>query len=241
MFIFTSNFELAFLPDGEVPSAGSVELTESQYQDLQLGINRGKLLSADSEGKPLLLDCKFYVPSIEGFYDTASDGPKPSDAIRLTEYQYEALREGLLRKKSIRLGEDGLPYLVDHRFYSPSTRGFYDTGVHDQIPSDAILISEDQHKELMEAQSQGKRIVPDKKGFPVAMDPLPPSAADVRAKRDRLISSIAWRYERHARELRSGVTPTDDINALDQYVQKLADIPSQKGFPHKVNWPILED
>lgn len=63
--------------------------------------------------------------------------------------------------------------------------------------------------------------------------------AQVRAERDRLIGEVQWRYERHAREVRLGLEPSDDIKALDAYVQALADVPKQKGFPGKVKWPVL--
>ena len=59
----------------------------------------------------------------------------------------------------------------------------------------------------------------------------------IREKRDQLINLEAWRYERHARESRLGLTPTDDIGELDSYIQALADVPSQPGFPHDIAWP----
>jgi hypothetical protein len=58
-----------------------------------------------------------------------------------------------------------------------------------------------------------------------------------RQTRDLRIKQVAWRYERHARHVRLGQTPVDDINVLDAYVQALADIPQQPGFPWEVVWP----
>lgn len=63
-------------------------------------------------------------------------------------------------------------------------------------------------------------------------------ATDMRAKRDGLIAAVAWRYERHARELRLGLSPTDDLAALDIYVQALADVTKQSSFPSTINWPV---
>lgn len=60
-----------------------------------------------------------------------------------------------------------------------------------------------------------------------------------RKKRDQLITNEVWRYERHARESRLGLTRTDDITELDAYIQALADVPEQSGFPHSINWPTL--
>ena len=62
-------------------------------------------------------------------------------------------------------------------------------------------------------------------------------AREVRAKRDRLIAQEDWRYARYNSEVRQGLPPSDDIKALDAYVQALRDIPTQKGFPWNVEWP----
>lgn len=58
-----------------------------------------------------------------------------------------------------------------------------------------------------------------------------------RQTRDLKIKQVTWRYERHARQVRLSETPTDDIAALDTYVQALADVPQQSGFPWEVVWP----
>lgn len=63
------------------------------------------------------------------------------------------------------------------------------------------------------------------------------SAATIRSNRDALIAATAWRYERYARETRLGLSTTDDIAVLDAYIQKLADLPTQAGFPAAVKWP----
>lgn len=65
-------------------------------------------------------------------------------------------------------------------------------------------------------------------------------SAQKRKERDKLIEKQMWRYERHAREVRLGLTPTDDIAALDTYIQALADVPTQEGFPWEITWPVLE-
>lgn len=67
---------------------------------------------------------------------------------------------------------------------------------------------------------------------------MPPSADDMRARRDSLIAAVAWRYERHAREVRIGLTPTDSLVTLDAYVQSLADLTKQAGFPDSITWPV---
>lgn len=70
-------------------------------------------------------------------------------------------------------------------FYSPSSRGFYDTWVHTeaQIPVDRVEIPASLHAALLEAQSGGKEIVAGPDGVPVAIDPpaVPLTAAIQRA------------------------------------------------------------
>lgn len=70
---------------------------------------------------------------------------------------------------------------------------------------------------------------------------LPPQAPAVRAERDRRIEAIAWRVERYLSETRLGLTPTDDITAIDAYIQALRDVPDQAGFPAAVTWPELAE
>ena len=65
-------------------------------------------------------------------------------------------------------------------------------------------------------------------------------AREVRSKRDRLIAKEDWRYARYNSEIRQGLTPSDNIKALDAYVQALRDISTQEGFPWDVEWPEMD-
>ena len=68
-------------------------------------------------------------------------------------------------------------------FYSKSTGGFYTREIHgDNIPADAVEITAEQHSELIEGQSQDKRIVADENGFPVLVDPPPPTPEQIVAQ-----------------------------------------------------------
>jgi hypothetical protein len=58
-------------------------------------------------------------------------------------------------------------------FYSKSTNGFYATEVHgENIPGDAVEITEEQHAELLAGQAQGKVITGDENGNPVLTESL---------------------------------------------------------------------
>jgi len=85
-------------------------------------------------------------------------------------------------------------------FYSKSTKGFYDSEVHINIPSDAVEITKEAWISLINAQSNGKQIQANKKGFPVAVDPTI-SAEDfakqcklaLRIRLDEI--AIEWGYD----------------------------------------------
>lgn len=61
----------------------------------------------------------------------------------------------------------------------------------------------------------------------------------VRNTRDRLMAEFDWRYLRYDRQVRLNVTPTDDLNAMDLYMQALADITLQTD-PFNIIWPTYD-
>lgn len=72
-------------------------------------------------------------------------------------------------------------------YFSSQTGGFYATEIHgDNIPDDAVEISESQHAALVEGQAQGKIIVPDEKGRPILQDPPPYIPQRVTRRQGRL-------------------------------------------------------
>jgi hypothetical protein len=57
-------------------------------------------------------------------------------------------------------------------FYSKTTGGFYCVEINgDNIPLDAVEISNDDHKRLLDGQSIGKMIASDVNGTPILIDP----------------------------------------------------------------------
>lgn len=66
--------------------------------------------------------------------------------------------------------------------YSKSVDGFFDTAIHRTLPADAVEISRDEHAALLDAQANGKRIVADRNGRPVAQAPAQPPIAERRAE-----------------------------------------------------------
>jgi len=127
-------------------------------------------------------------------------------------------------------------------FYSKTTGGFYADNVHGNpadegsaIPKDAQEIKVDEYNALMVAQVNGKDIVADKNGSPVAKDP--PALSDealayrARNRRAALLRESDWTQVDDA--------PLDNVQkaAWAQYRQALRDITDQASFPATINWP----
>lgn len=69
---------------------------------------------------------------------------------------------------------------------------------------------------------------------------IPPSREEllisIRLERDQRMKDFEWRYERYNRQIRLGIEPTDNIQAMDSYMQSLADITEQEDLINII-WP----
>lgn len=174
---------------------------------------------------------KFFSASTGGFYDTNIHGtrtmmvPDP-DWVRPTK-EIPVVDEG---GKPV-IGDDGeevfeaVPDMdAEHPLVeveNPDCR----------LPADAIQISEELHRSLMEAQARGKVIRPGEGGVPEAVDPPEPTDEELAARmireRDRLLASSDWTQLADA--------PCDKAAWAD-YRRQLRDLPVTEGFPH-INMP----
>ena len=74
-------------------------------------------------------------------------------------------------------------------YFAKSTNGFYVDDVHEphQIPDDAVEITDEQHQELLQGQSNGKQITADDAGNPILIDaiktPVKPLTAEQKLAR----------------------------------------------------------
>lgn len=76
--------------------------------------------------------------------------------------------------------------------YSATTGGFYEPTIHgDNIPSDAVEITEEEHAVLLAGQSAGQRIMPGANGYPVLQDPPAPTLAEAQASAHASIDAEA--------------------------------------------------
>lgn len=62
-----------------------------------------------------------------------------------------------------------------------------------------------------------------------------------RQTRDEKMKEFEWRYTRYFREQRVGRTTTDSLEALDNYMQQLADITTIYDHPEQVVWPVWDN
>ena len=126
-------------------------------------------------------------------------------------------------------------------FTSKSTRGFYDESIHASMPDDVVEISAENHAELLEGQSEGKVIAWGDDGFPVLVDPQPPSdeelAAVERVWRDQRLSETDGVVTRHRDELEEGVEPT---LTTAQYTELQAYRRGLRNWPEAGEFPLTE-
>lgn len=100
-------------------------------------------------------------------------------------------------------------------FYSANQNAFYTTAIHgDNIPGDAVKITEAEHAALIEGQSLGKRIAADANGRPILQDPPPPTAEQIMARLEARVQS--W-LDGQARAL-----GYDDIKSAVTYAEEPA-------------------
>ena len=77
-------------------------------------------------------------------------------------------------------------------FYAASTKGFYDSTIHEVTPSDSVEITPEYHQELLEGQASGKQIQANEQGYPVLVDPPVHIPTD-----EEIISSLSNAVQEH--------------------------------------------
>lgn len=131
-------------------------------------------------------------------------------------------------------------------FYSATAHSFYTSAVNGKsMPSDAVEITREALVSLLAAQRELKVIVPDERGFPIAVDPGPPSHEQLieaeRAWRDGELASAVWLRERHRDQLEIEVETTltaEQFKELLVCMQALRDWPQSPDFPQAEHRPV---
>lgn len=125
------------------------------------------------------------------------------------------------------------------KYYSASTNGFYAKDVHDdhQMPGDVVDVTDEEWMALLDAQSQGKRIVAGVNNRPVAVERVPTVEEKVTTllrRRNQALQetdSIVARH-RDELELESATTlTTAQYRALQAWRAQLRRLPEHPQFP----------
>lgn len=134
------------------------------------------------------------------------------------------------------------------KFYSriDDTRGgFFDSAIHGEpgspgcaIPEGAWEITDELHADLVAAQSDGKLIVPNADGYPIAIDPPPLDTEALesieRTWRDGQLTLTDPLVSRHRDEIEQDASTTltaDQYSELQAYRRQLRDWPQGTQFP----------
>lgn len=92
----------------------------------------------------------------------------------------------------------------------------------------------------LEVTDYSYELLPDgsKRSILISDQVLDPIWDNLRTIRDLKIAEVEWRYSRFARNARLQLEQVDTLEALDTYVQALADITKQAD-PYHLIWPNL--
>lgn len=120
------------------------------------------------------------------------------------------------------------------RYYSPSQAGFFDA---DQPrPSDAVPVTPQRFRQLMDDQAAGHIITSNARGQPITTPPPPPSAATVlarlRKERDRRLAASDFS------QFPDYPINEDQRAAWAAYRQALRDLPTTITNPADISWPV---
>ena len=129
-------------------------------------------------------------------------------------------------------------------FYSASSRGFFDDSIAAELPQDAVEISQELHRQMLDGEQSGMVISPGEDGFPHLTEAPPPSNDDlarhVLLERDARLGIAAIRIAplQDAVDLgKASDTEVASLKAWKGYRVDLNRVTDQDGFPGNVDWP----
>ena len=100
-------------------------------------------------------------------------------------------------------------------YFNPDDMAFYSDELYSNIPSQAVRLSDEQYIALLNGQSQGKKIIADKTGYPVLIDPQP-SAAHVLN-----LDTLTWEISGEKQTALLADTQTRLIANIDEHAAKI--------------------
>ncbi|MDT7084455.1 tail fiber assembly protein [Citrobacter europaeus] len=131
------------------------------------------------------------------------------------------------------------------KYYSNETNGFYDSEINgDDIPQDAVEITDETWMELLSGQEEGKIISADENGYPVLTDQPPLSHEELvqvtENERQRLLTHadavmLDWRTELMLGEISDANKAK--LSAWMAYKNEIKAVDLTTA-PEHVNWPV---
>ena len=127
------------------------------------------------------------------------------------------------------------------KYYSFSTKGYYTPEIHgDNIPADAIEISDETYKEVFAAQCAGYILELCEVNGVKAVPPPPPTAKELAENIRNVRAGLLIDLDALVNNpLRWSAYSEEYKTALSAYRQALLDIPQQAGFPTDISYPVL--
>jgi len=133
-------------------------------------------------------------------------------------------------------------------FFSEKDLGFFNAYVNEDIPSDAIEITDETYHSLLDGQSRGKVISSDTEGNPLLVDPVIDWSERAESQRKSLLVSANSTTADWRTELELGVITDDDKASLIKwmaYIKALktlvfASVTDETGY-NDIEWPIEPD
>lgn len=139
-------------------------------------------------------------------------------------------------------------------YYSSSKNSFYAEELKDlygnEWPTDAVLIDSSYYIELLEKQSEGKMICPDKKGKPIVKErvqDIEELTISIQRKVKKILSDVYIELQplQFAEQIGDITDPEKEyMFELKKYALIISRLNTQEGFPHKIDWPekpVLKD
>ncbi|KIQ80034.1 tail fiber assembly protein [Aeromonas sp. L_1B5_3] len=125
--------------------------------------------------------------------------------------------------------------------FSASSMGFYSSGRPAGIPIDAVEISNEEYLSLLDGQSKGKLISAGSNGYPILVDPTPPSAAEMAiSTQAKCMANANQQISIIKPAVDGGYAKPEHTKLLEdwqRYRYELTLIPEQPGWPDQPSWP----
>lgn len=185
----------------------------------------------------------FYHPEIHGARTTMVQDPawiRPAIDVVLQP------GESIQVDDQIIINTDDEPKTLRNVFDMSAVPGVIEVANPDcLIPGDAVEITDERHAEMLAGQSSGLKISSDENGYPVLIDPPPPSAAEQtvseRTWRDAQLAPTDAIVSRHRDEVEEGIATTltaEQYTELQVYRRLLRDWPQGSEFPLADHRPV---